>query len=64
MRCDVVEGEPGIFPEPITRFMRIIGGVFGGGKRRQPTEDQASTSEGVAGGEPAAADSPAPDDKP
>ncbi len=48
MRCDVVEGEPGIFPEPITRFMRTIGGLFGGGKPRKSAEDQSSTGEPAA----------------
>ena len=28
----VVEGEPGIFPEPVARIMRGIGGLF----RRKP----------------------------
>ena len=62
MRCDVVEGEPGIFPEPITRLMRTIGGLFGGGKPRKSAEDQSSTGETVAGTEPADADAPGPDD--
>ena len=58
MRCDVVEGEPGIFPEPITRFMRTIGGLFGGGKPRQSAEDQSSTGETGAASEPADTDAP------
>ena len=33
MRCDVVEGEPGIFPEPVARVLRKIGGLFGGNRR-------------------------------
>ena len=60
MRCDVVEGEPGIFPEPITRFMRM----FGGGRRRRPDDDRASTAEAGGSGEPADPDSPGTDDKP
>jgi hypothetical protein len=64
MRCDVVEGEPGIFPEPITRFMRTIGGLFGGGRRRRSDDDRASTAETGDAGEPADADSPGTDDKP
>jgi hypothetical protein len=64
MRCDVVEGEPGIFPEPITRFMRTVGGLFGGGRRRRPDDDRASTAETGGSGEPADADSPGTDDKP
>ncbi len=65
MRCDVVEGEPGIFPEPITRFMRMIGGLFGSGRPRPTAEDQPSTSEPVTGSEPGPADEPgAKDDTP
>jgi hypothetical protein len=65
MRCDVVEGEPGIFPEPITRFMRKIGGLFGGGTPRQTDEGQSSTSEPAAATEPTETDAPgAEDDKP
>jgi hypothetical protein len=64
MRCDVVEGEPGIFPEPITRFMRSIGGLFGGGRRKRSDDDRASTAETGGSGEPGDADSPRTDDKP
>jgi hypothetical protein len=56
MRCDVVEGEPGIFPEPITRFMRTIGGLFGGGKPRKSAEDQSSTPDSAATSEPKGTD--------
>lgn len=31
----IVEGEPGIFPEPVARLMRTIGGWF---DRRKPAE--------------------------
>jgi hypothetical protein len=62
MLCDVVEGEPGIFPEPITRFMRTIGGLFGGGKSRKSAEGQSPAGETVAGTEPADADPAGPDD--
>jgi hypothetical protein len=34
---NIVEGEPGIFPEPITRFMRKIGELFGA--KRKPAEE-------------------------
>jgi hypothetical protein len=64
MRCDVVEGEPGIFPEPITRFMRSIGGLFGGGRRKRSDDDRASTAETGGSGEPADADTSGTDDKP
>ncbi|MBV8303619.1 MAG: hypothetical protein JOZ04_05380 [Acidimicrobiia bacterium] len=29
MRYNIVEGEPGIFPDPIARFYRWIVGLFG-----------------------------------
>ena len=29
MRHNIVEGEPGIFPDPIARFYRWIVGLFG-----------------------------------
>ena len=58
MRCDVVEGEPGIFPEPIARIMRGIGA------RQRRDEDHASTAETRPSSEPADADTPGPDDKP
>jgi hypothetical protein len=32
----IVEGEPGIFPEPVARVMRTIGGWF---DRRKPAEE-------------------------
>jgi hypothetical protein len=46
----IVEGEPGIFPEPVARLMRGIGGLF----RRKPTgerprpEDADGTGPGAA----------------
>jgi hypothetical protein len=33
----IVEGEPGIFPDPVARVMRAIGGWFG--RRRGPDND-------------------------
>lgn len=35
MRHGVVEGEPGIFPAPVAKVMRTIGGLFGR-KRHDP----------------------------
>ena len=64
MRCDVVEGEPGIFPEPVARVMRSIGGLFGGSRRRRSDDDRASTAEAADPGEPGDADSPDADRKP
>jgi hypothetical protein len=62
MRCDVVEGEPGIFPEPVARVLRKIGGLFGGSRR--------GTGEARDTAEPPQADSswgdldPTPPDEP
>jgi hypothetical protein len=64
MRCDVVEGEPGIFPEPVARVMRSIGGLFGGSRRRRSDDDPASTPEAGGSGEPGDADVPGADGKP
>jgi hypothetical protein len=48
MRHGIVEGEPGIFPDPISRFMRKIGGFFDRRHRDQdepePSSDDASSS--------------------
>jgi hypothetical protein len=62
MRCDVVEGEPGMFPEPVARIMRSIGGLFGAGRRRRSDESQAPTTEAGAPGEPSDPDAPGTDD--
>jgi hypothetical protein len=63
MRCDVVEGEPGIFPEPVARVMRSIGGLFGGSKRRRSEDDGASTPETSGSGGRGDAEAPDADDK-
>lgn len=34
MQHAIVEGEPGIFPDPVARVMRAIGGWFG--RRKDP----------------------------
>ncbi|HEY8526713.1 MAG TPA: hypothetical protein VIL48_17215 [Acidimicrobiales bacterium] len=39
MRHGIVEGEPGIFPEPIARLFRAIGRLFG---RNRPGSDERS----------------------
>ena len=36
----IVEGEPGIFPEPVARVMRSIGGLF----RRSPSTDAGASA--------------------
>jgi hypothetical protein len=64
MRCDVVEGEPGIFPEPVARVMRSIGGLFGGRRRQRSGDDRTSAAETGGSGEPADADTPGADEKP
>jgi hypothetical protein len=38
----IVEGEPGIFPDPVARVMRKIGGWFDRRKPVEPTTDAAS----------------------
>jgi hypothetical protein len=43
VRCDVVEGEPGMFPEPVARVLRKIGGLFGG--NRQGAGETRDTAE-------------------
>lgn len=55
----VVEGEPGIFPAPVARIMRGIGGLF----RRKPEPERES--EPAEPAEPAGpADAPpGPDDQ-
>lgn len=41
----IVEGEPGIFPEPVARVMRTIGGWF---DRRKPAEEPPADGDGHA----------------
>lgn len=41
MRHGVVEGEPGVFPAPVAKIMRTIGGIF---SRKKPTPDATSSS--------------------
>jgi hypothetical protein len=45
----IVEGEPGIFPDPVARVMRTIGGWFG---RRRPAEPAADTPPSAGDGDP------------
>jgi hypothetical protein len=51
----IVEGEPGIFPEPVARIMRGIGGLF---QRKPKAEADQPAPE-----TPAPADPPDPDDQ-
>jgi hypothetical protein len=38
MQHGIVEGEPGIFPEPVARLMRGIGRLLGGKRSEKPAE--------------------------
>lgn len=58
MHHGIVEGEPGIFPDPIARFMRGVGRFFDRGRRQDqapPTDTDGPTgspdSTGPKGGE-------------
>jgi hypothetical protein len=53
MRYGVVEGEPGVFPAPVAKVMRAIGGLFG---RKEPGAPPPS-----GGGEPSGEDTPLSD---
>ena len=44
MRYGVVEGEPGIFPAPVAKVMRTIGGLFGRKKPDPPSPSSAGDS--------------------
>jgi hypothetical protein len=37
MRNGIVEGEPGIFPEPVARFLRAVGNLFNRGEKADDT---------------------------
>ena len=72
MRHNIVEGEPGIFPEPITRFMRKIGELFGTKSKRAdvPPDEPPAEAPGTGGGtasaptaETATTDPPTGDDQ-
>ena len=52
----IVEGEPGIFPDPVARIMRGIGGLF---RRKPPPSDTAPTDSPPADAAPT--DSPPSD---
>lgn len=42
MKHGIVEGEPGIFPEPVARLMRGIGRIFS--RDKKPAEPPPSSS--------------------
>ena len=61
VKYGVVEGEPGIFPDPVARLMRAIGGLFSrrerqGQDERPPQDQQQSDPPGddTGPGKPAA----------
>jgi hypothetical protein len=56
VRHNIVEGEPGIFPEPVARVMRKIGELFGAKRRGTPEAEPTR--------EPAAEAEPAPETEP
>lgn len=51
----IVEGEPGIFPDPVARIMRGIGGIF---RRRGPADEPPFPGPRTGGDETTAADAP------
>ena len=65
MRHGIVEGEPGIFPAPVAKVMRAIGGLFGKKKPPPapsgPAEDTPYTD---LDPKPPSTGAPAPDDDP
>jgi hypothetical protein len=65
VRCDILEGEPGMFPEPVARVLRKIGGLFGG--KRDDTRDTAEPPQGESAWDdldPTPPDRPPPADRP
>jgi hypothetical protein len=45
MQHNVVEGEPGIFPQPVAQILRAIGGLFNRKRRREPNEPTAQAEQ-------------------
>ena len=45
MRVGIVEGEPGIFPDPIARILRKLGGLFGKERAEEPAEERPERPE-------------------
>jgi len=41
MRFGIVEGEPGIFPDPIARLMRAVARLFGHRAHRVDDDDES-----------------------
>ena len=46
MRRNIVEGEPGIFPDPIARFLRWIFGPFGRARHKESAEAEDDRRDG------------------
>ncbi len=51
VRFGIVEGEPGIFPDPIARLLRLLGRPFRHDRRKgvQPAEQGHEQERGVDG---------------
>jgi hypothetical protein len=48
MRSGIVEGEPGIFPDPVARLLRGIGRLFARRDRDRAEDDTQPTDESKA----------------
>jgi len=62
----IIEGEPGIFPDPVARVMRKIGGLFDRGRSATPEPPDERGTDRPVGAEPRTdephADDPSADD--
>jgi hypothetical protein len=62
----IVEGEPGIFPAPVAKVMRAIGGLFG--KKKPPSSSSSAPAEDTPYSDldpkPPGTSAPAADDDP
>lgn len=55
MRFGIVDGEPGIFPDPIARLLRLLGRPFKRDRQKQdldPTQRERGRGQGSATGGP------------
>ncbi|MGI9080035.1 MAG: hypothetical protein ACR2GF_04330 [Acidimicrobiales bacterium] len=53
MRHGIVEGEPGIYPDPFARVMRAIGRLFSHRARRAPDDQESPPPPGSPPDDPA-----------
>jgi len=56
VRRGIVEGEPGIFPDPIARLLRRLGALFQRQRQRQRPEDEGKRARQERGREQNAED--------